>query len=308
MRNKQPMVSVIIPNYNHAKYLDLRLQTVFEQTYQNIEIIILDDKSTDNSLEIINKYREYSRISHIVINPENSGSPFKQWDKGIALAKGELIWIAESDDYNDLNFLEKIIDEWGKYRNVVIAYSLYVLFNDTEYFKRSKERETQCFNGEQYIRYRMARGNCIMNASGVVFKKEIYDTIDKDFMSFRNAGDYLLWVKILAKGNVLKINKNLTYYRQSDHSVTTACASNGVVAFEIKRVLDYIELMNKLNWWQTRMAYAMSLAYIQKLSYKTEIIRKEVYDFWDEPNHTWRPFSIIVWLIGTIERHFGILF
>ena len=51
----KPFVSVIIPNYNHAKYLDERIQSVLTQTYQNFEIILLDDKSTDNSVEIINK-------------------------------------------------------------------------------------------------------------------------------------------------------------------------------------------------------------------------------------------------------------
>ena len=88
MRN--PLVSVIVPNYNHARYLKQRLDTVFNQTYQNFEVIILDDKSTDNSLEIINQYKDNPHLSQIVVNEQNSGSPFKQWDKGIKLAKGEL--------------------------------------------------------------------------------------------------------------------------------------------------------------------------------------------------------------------------
>ncbi|MDO5340840.1 MAG: glycosyltransferase family A protein [Bacteroidia bacterium] len=74
---RQPLVSVIIPNYNHARYLDQRIQTVLNQTYQNFEVIILDDKSTDNSLEVIAKYKVNPHISQIVINEQNSGSPFK---------------------------------------------------------------------------------------------------------------------------------------------------------------------------------------------------------------------------------------
>ena len=58
--DKQPLVSIIIPNYNHAQYLDERIQSVLKQTYQNFEVIILDDKSTDNSLEVINKYKDNS--------------------------------------------------------------------------------------------------------------------------------------------------------------------------------------------------------------------------------------------------------
>lgn len=96
--NNEPLVSVIIPNYNHARFLDERIQSVLNQTYQNFELIILDDKSTDNGLEVINKYKDDSHISHIVVNEENSGSPFKQWHKGFELAKGDWIWLAESDD------------------------------------------------------------------------------------------------------------------------------------------------------------------------------------------------------------------
>ena len=92
------MVSVIIPNYNHAPFLKERIDSVLNQTYDNFEVIILDDKSTDNSKEVIANYRGHSKISHIVYNEENSGSTFKQWQKGFSLAKGDYIWIAESDD------------------------------------------------------------------------------------------------------------------------------------------------------------------------------------------------------------------
>ena len=107
---KCPLASVIIPNYNHAKYLEERIQSVLNQTYQNLELILLDDKSTDNSLEVINKYRDNPHVSQIVVNEHNSGSAFKQWHRGIELAIGELIWIAESDDYCSPTFLEVLVN------------------------------------------------------------------------------------------------------------------------------------------------------------------------------------------------------
>ena len=102
---KQPFVSVIIPNYNHAQYLEQRLDSVFGQTYPNYEVIFLDDCSKDNSLEVINRYKNNPHLSQIVVNETNYGNTFKQWDKGINLAKGEIIWIAESDDYCELTML-----------------------------------------------------------------------------------------------------------------------------------------------------------------------------------------------------------
>ena len=99
-------VSVIIPNYNHAQYLPERIESVFGQTYPNYEVIILDDCSTDNSREVIEQYRTNPHVSQIIYNEENSGGVFKQWKKGLSLAKGDLLWIAESDDKCENTFLE----------------------------------------------------------------------------------------------------------------------------------------------------------------------------------------------------------
>ncbi|MFT7619692.1 MAG: glycosyltransferase involved in cell wall biosynthesis, partial [Planctomycetota bacterium] len=93
----KPLVSVIVPNYNHAKFLGPRLESVFAQTFQDFEVIYLDDASNDNSNEVANSFNSDPRMS-MVLNQENSGSPFVQWNKGVSMAKGDLIWIAESDD------------------------------------------------------------------------------------------------------------------------------------------------------------------------------------------------------------------
>ena len=106
-------VSVIIPNYCYAAYLEQRIDSVLSQTYQDFEVIILDDNSPDDGLSrmAFEKYRENPHVSHIVYNDENSGSTFKQWDKGISLAEGEYIWIAESDDYCSPLLLESLMKD-----------------------------------------------------------------------------------------------------------------------------------------------------------------------------------------------------
>ena len=126
-----PLVSVIIPNYCHARYLDQRIQSVLNQTYRNFEVIILDDCSPDDgaSRAVIEKYRDNPHVSHIVYNTENSGSPFRQWNKGFGLAKGELIWIAESDDYADERFLEILVPCILLHNNISVAFCRSVLFN-----------------------------------------------------------------------------------------------------------------------------------------------------------------------------------
>src|SRR6187549_2432119 len=101
--NGEVLVSVIIPNYNHAKFLRQRLESVLNQSFRDFEVIILDDCSTDESFQVIEDYRAHPKVSHIVFNKENTGSTFIQWKKGIELAKGEWIWIAESDDWCELS-------------------------------------------------------------------------------------------------------------------------------------------------------------------------------------------------------------
>ena len=73
-----PNVSVIVPNYNHEQYLQQRIESIVNQTYQDFELILLDDFSTDNSRDILNLYRNHPKVSKIVFNEKNSGSPFKQ--------------------------------------------------------------------------------------------------------------------------------------------------------------------------------------------------------------------------------------
>src|ERR1700722_8508136 len=88
-----PKVSVIIPSYNHARFLRQRIDTVLQQTFQDFEVILLDDCSPDNSPEIISSYVGDSRV-RIEFNAINSGSTFKQWNKGVRMARGDYVWIA----------------------------------------------------------------------------------------------------------------------------------------------------------------------------------------------------------------------
>jgi glycosyltransferase involved in cell wall biosynthesis len=122
MNDKNPLISVIIPNFNHAKYIEQRLETVFNQTYLNFEVILLDDCSTDNSRDILSQYSQQPKVSHCVFNEKNTGNTFVQWRKGLQLAKGEYIWIAESDDFCELNFLEVVVKPLIENNEVFLSY------------------------------------------------------------------------------------------------------------------------------------------------------------------------------------------
>ena len=111
-------VSVIVPSYNHAQYLEARIESILNQEFEDFEVILLDDLSPDHSAEILERYRNHPKVSHCIINEKNSGSTFFQWNKGIQLAKGELIWIAESDDIAAPKFLEELVQSFEKNKNL----------------------------------------------------------------------------------------------------------------------------------------------------------------------------------------------
>jgi len=82
-----PKVSILVPNYNYARFLDQRLGSIERQTYRDFEVILLDDASTDDSVQIL---KRFAREHHcqLVCNEHNSGNAFKQWNKGLNLATG----------------------------------------------------------------------------------------------------------------------------------------------------------------------------------------------------------------------------
>lgn len=175
------IVSVIIPNYNHESFLKKRIDSVLNQTFQNFELIILDDCSTDNSRDIIELYRGKARISNIVYNEINSGSPFKQWEKGIQMALGKYIWIAESDDYCDEAFLESALKALQNNNHAIHYCQSYNvdendnIVNDNFWWTENITSINWCqpfyMDGKDFINKALQFKCVIPNASAVVFKK-----------------------------------------------------------------------------------------------------------------------------------------
>lgn len=286
----QPFVSVLIPNYCHARFLDKRIQTVLNQTYDNFEVIILDDKSTDNSVEIIGKYKDNRHISHIVLNEHNSGSTFIQWQKGISLAKGDLIWIAESDDFCRLDMLKELVSEYEKYEDVSIVYSS-VVFVDEEGKGATNNCTSQIyhFSGMEFIKRFMLYANPILNASSVLFSKAAALNISSYYEEFKGAGDYVFWMEIAAKGSVSFVDKELSYFRRPTNAVTNRKTLDGTNYFEERRILDYAKKKFNLSWFDLQSSIAFHVYRIRNMSYpfSSEAIREKVYNIWNFNHRFW---------------------
>src|SRR6266853_495182 len=198
-----PTVSVVIPNCNHARYLRKRIESVLGQTYRDFEVILLDDCSTDGSRSIIEEYRVDPRV-RIEFNEENSGSSFKQWNKGVRLARGKYVWIAESDDYADERLLERLTSILEKQPEVTLAYcrSWCVRDDDTRdgYFDtyldcldRTRWSADFTSDGIEECRDSFLLCNMVPNASAVVFRRSTFEGVGGADERMRVAGDYKLW-------------------------------------------------------------------------------------------------------------------
>lgn len=234
------MISIIVPNFNHVQFLPQRLDTIFNQTFQDFEVILLDDFSTDGSWDFLKQFENHPKVSHCIRNDVNSGSPFKQWKKGINLAKHEWIWIAESDDFSDLHFLEIMFPLLSS--DVFIAFSSsnevdelgqqyfnpYKNFSDTGY----KLLESSfIMKGKTFIHKWLRYKNYIDNASSAVFRKPKNFPIQS--LEMRYSGDWFFWIYLLNDNyKIAYTNKKLNFFRY--HDSTTRIFVDNKKEFEKK--------------------------------------------------------------------------
>lgn len=225
---KEFFVSVIIPNYNHARFLDKRISSVLNQTYQRFEVIILDDNSTDESRKLIEGYSKSPKISQVSFNEKNSSSPFRQWEKGIEKAKGEIIWIAESDDFADEYFLEKLIQHFNNPGVGIVHCASYLVDeNDKVQGEISSLQRNWVKKDENYFKsgrikiQEDLRFSCtVLNASSVLFRKHFAKNALVGLKDYRFVGDWFFWISILSESDFYYSKELLNNFRISKNSYT----------------------------------------------------------------------------------------
>lgn len=251
-----PIVSVIVPNYNHARYLRRRIDTILGQTFLDFELVLLDDCSTDNSRDIISAYADDSRV-RIEFNAENSGSTFKQWNKGVRLAKGKYVWIAESDDYADEKLLERLAGTLERDEKTAFAFcrSWRVTYDDQlQGFEDEHLRyQDPCawdsdffVDGQQGCRRYFLFENPVPNASAAVFRKSAYEHVGGADESMILCSDWKLWAAMALTGRMAYANDPLNYYRLHNASVRSKTARGSVSVLEslqlVRWILDRVDV------------------------------------------------------------------
>ncbi len=209
MKENMEKVSVIIPVHNTEQYLKECLDSVVNQTYKNLEIILINDASTDNSIDIINKYKD-KRIK--VINMKHNSGVAIARNTGVDKSTGDYICYLDSDDYWELNKIEKQVD-FIKKNNYEFIYSDYsYLYNNK--IKRVKVPKS--------ITYKKALKNTTIFTSTVMFNMKKLNKKDIYMPNIKRGQDTATWWKVLKKGiTAYAINEVLAYYRITDKSLSS---------------------------------------------------------------------------------------
>jgi len=244
-----PKVSIIVPNYNHARFLDRRLSSILCQSFQDFELILLDDASTDNSLEILKPYLENPNVRS-AFNEHNSGSPFVQWNRGLEMSRGEYVWIAESDDFCEPSFLEVLVSALDNHPESGLAYAQSWIVSESDeklevldwyavFGTGARWAKDFTNTGCDEITRFLAIQNTIPNASAVLIRKAALAPDLRAPENLRLCGDWLFWINILKDHDVTFIAEPLNCFRQthsaSQRRASLASGREAVESFEIQQ-------------------------------------------------------------------------
>ena len=234
-------VSIVLPNYNYAHYLDERIQSLLHQTYTDFELIILDDASTDDSLTVIDKYTDDPRV-RTTFFAENSGSPFRRWNDGAKLARGHYLLIAEADDSCHPTLLQKLVGKLDMHSSVGLAYCQSLSIDGDGNRIGTWKSYTDALNTERWANDYVDKGqtelsyllfrNTIPNASAVLMRRNLFMEVGMADPTLRVIGDWMLWWKMLMVSDVAFVAEPLNYFRTHLGSVRGRAFEQRLVQFD----------------------------------------------------------------------------
>ncbi|MBK8540584.1 MAG: glycosyltransferase family 2 protein [Ardenticatenia bacterium] len=231
-----------MPNYNYGHFLHERIESILNQTFRDIELICIDDASSDHSRDILSHYVEHPN-ARVIFNATNHGSPFYSWNLGVSLAVGEFVWIAEADDLCDEDFLATMVQLMDSQESVGIAYCQSAVIDEYGNTTGSLLTWMQTFddnrwsggfveNGQYECRTMFCRCCEIANVSSALIRRKAYLTAGGADESSRLVGDWKLYLQILQEWDIAYTAKTLNRFRHHAGNLRSSTALNGIDIME----------------------------------------------------------------------------
>ena len=206
------LVSIILPYFNKEKYIKETIRSLLNQTYQNFEIIIVDDEISDESNSILTKIKELDRRIFILKNLKNLGAGYSR-NKAIKFSKGDFLAFCDCDDLWDKNKLSKQL-QFMKKLNIDACYTSYKVIN--YHGKIIGERKAK-----SKLNYNNLLNSCDIGLSTVIIKKKLLNNLKIFFPNIKTKEDYILWLKLAKKGVIFfGINEKLTKWIKLKNSLS----------------------------------------------------------------------------------------
>ncbi len=224
---KTPLVTVITPTYNRAEFLEETILSVINQDYQNIEYIVLEDGSTDDTINIIKKFKD-----KIIWKSHKNIGEVKTVNKGFSLAKGELIGVVNSDDPLLPGAISEIVKFMTDNPKVIVVYPDWVKID-----KDGKEMKKVITQNYSY-KYMLSEHDNVAGP-GTIFKKTILDKLKGRDIRFKYVSDYDFWLRAGLIGQFARLPKTLATSRA--HPDQSTLKDKG-----LSMALEHIIVINKI--------------------------------------------------------------
>ena len=219
------LVSVLMPYYKKKPFIESSIQSILNQTYQNFEIIVIDDELSDESSEVLKKISTLDKRIIVIKNKNNQGAGETR-NFGIKIASGEYIAFCDCDDL----WKKKKLDQQLKFMrnlNVDFSFTAYEIINNKESiigFREAKNR----LNFNNLIK------SCDIGLSTVVLKKNLLSNPNYRFANLKTKEDYVLWLKLAKDGILLNgLNENLVSWRKNQNSLSSSVSQKIIDGFKV---------------------------------------------------------------------------
>ena len=275
------LVTILVPSYNHGEYLNERIKSIFLQTYRHFELIVIDDCSKDDSNEKIIDLQSLYNFKYLR-NNRNSGTPFSSWEYLLKRANGNYIWICESDDVAEPEFLETAIERLAQNPKSVLFYSNSHVIdehgskigNTSSYFediwREERWRKDFSADGIRELREFQVRGQIVPNMSSALIKTEAYKkAFDPYLKKFKLTGDWIFIGNVIKQGDVEFSTKTLNAFRK--HDVTSRARVNSARS-QAEFILTKYNLFVSSRMKKKRLAGIMESDYVRFLHEKASAL------------------------------------
>jgi len=277
IKEQKSLVSVIVASYNHAEYLSQRMNGLLAQSYKNMEIIVIDDKSSDNSLEVLSKYHSEPTVK-IIAREQNSG-----WinvsNYGAEIASGEYIIFANCDDDCDPLMIERLVEGLEEKSSAGVAYCRSILidpennvlgddFEGRETAFKQKCSSDTLISGKEMGKFLL--DSCVIpNLSAVLIRKDCFSFVGGLTKNYLVCGDWEFFFKIAEQFDFFYIIEPLNKFRQ--HGTTIRSQTKGRIVLD-----EYFRLLSG-------EIKKIDLNFFEKVYYRVHLLKMWSLHFFRNP-------------------------